>query len=36
MSKTMVKDYFTKENGSVNNAITFIHNGDIKKSFLPV
>ena len=32
----MVKDYFTKENGSVNNAITFIHNGDIKKSFLPV
>lgn len=36
MARTTVKDFFTKEEGSVNNAITFIHNGDIKKSFLSI
>lgn len=34
--KTTVKDYFTKESHNVNECITFIHNGDIKKSAVPV
>ena len=36
MSKTTVKGYFTKKEGNVKDAITFTHNGDIKKSFLSV
>ena len=34
--KTLVKDYFTKEAHNVNDCLTFIHNGDIKKTALPV
>lgn len=36
MAKTTVKGYFTKKEGNVKDAITFTHNGDIKKSFLSV
>lgn len=36
MAKTIVKGYFTKKEGNVKDAITFTHNGDIKKSFLSV
>lgn len=32
--KTTVKDYFTQTSGNVNNAISFIHNGDVKKTFV--
>lgn len=34
MARTTVKDFFTTEKGHVNNAITFIHKGDIKKTFV--
>ena len=36
MARMMVTDYFTKEKGHVNDAITFIHKGDIKKTFIPL
>ena len=34
--KTMVKDYFTKEEKRVEECLTFINNGDIKKTAVPV
>ena len=36
MAKTMVTDYFTKEKGHVSTATTFIHKGDMKKTFVSI
>ena len=37
MSRTMVKDFFNSEvKGSINDATSFIHNGDVKKTFTSI
>ena len=37
MARTIVKDYFNSEvKGNVNDAISFVVNGDVKKSFISV
>ena len=37
MSRTMVKDFFNSEvTGNVNDAISFVRNGDVKKTFISI
>lgn len=37
MARTMVKDFFNSEvKGNVNDAISFIYNGDVKKTFISI
>ena len=37
MARTTVKDFFnSKVKGSVDNAVSFVHNGDVKKTFTSI
>jgi hypothetical protein len=37
MARTMVKDFFNSEmKGNVNDAVSFVHNGDVKKTFTSI